>query len=111
MQKLVWMRPFHGWAKNIAALDAMGAAPSEKQSTLENIGRRFPSSYIGQAVGYNPEVQTRIQTIEGLRNDVILAIKAASGMSAKEMDSNAELQRQLAGATSPAKTLNLCGVV
>jgi len=88
-----------------SALSDLGAQPTEKDSVLGNLGRKFTSSYIGQTLGVNPQAQTHIQAIEGLRNDVLLAIKAASGMSAKEMDSNAELQRQLAGATAPGQNI------
>lgn len=87
------------------ALSNLGAQPSEKESVATNLGRRFTSSYIGQSLGVNPQAQTHIQNIEGLRNDVLLAIKNATGMSAKEMDSNVELQRQLAGATAPGQNI------
>ena len=86
-------------------LSEAGAAPSEEQTMFQNIVTKAPSSYIGKAVSYNPKAQTHIQNIENLRNDVILAIMAASGMTSKQMDSNAELQRQLASATSPDQNI------
>lgn len=87
-------------------LQELGAAPSEERSTLGNIPSRFTAAeFGGQLLGVNPKAQTSIQNIEGLRNDLITAIKNATGMSAQEMNSNVELQRLLAGATSPGQNI------
>lgn len=88
-----------------AALNNMGAAPSEKKSWLENIPARATASRVGQSIGVNPEAQTRIQNISGLRQDLIRAIKNASGMSAQEMNSNVELQTLLNAATDPTQNI------
>lgn len=82
-----------------------GGMPSEKAGWLENIPARLSASGAGQLVGANPEAQSSYQRLEGLRRDLIVAIKNATGMSAQEMNSNVELQQMLAAVTSPNQNI------
>lgn len=87
------------------ALNEMGVSPTETKSWLENIPAKGTTSRVGQALNINPKAQTHIQTIKGLRQDLIRDIKNATGMSAQEMNSNVELQSLLEAATDPSQNI------
>jgi len=76
-------------------------------STLSNIGARVSSSGIGQTLGgaFGTKNQGSRDSIEMTRPLLLQAIMKATGMSAKQMDSNAELKLYLATATDPTKGL------
>jgi hypothetical protein len=84
-------------------LDKMGGIVNPDKSTISNIIAGAESSGLGQIVGQ--KVGTQAQSI---RNEIAQArplllqsIKQATGMSSKQMDSNAELKMYLAAATDP----------
>lgn len=87
------------------ALEDMGVSPTETKSWLENLPAKATTSRVGQALNINPKAQTRIQSIKGLRQDLIRDIKNATGMSAQEMNSNVELQSLLEAATDPSQNI------
>ena len=94
-------RLFNAYTK----LNEMGALPSETKSWLGNIPAKVTTSVIGQTANIAPKAQTQIQTIKGLRQDLIRDIKNATGMSAQEMNSNVELQSLLDAATDPNQNI------
>jgi hypothetical protein len=83
------------------SLNKAKAIPSSNNSVLQNIQSFGAASipYIGRAVG--SKEQGMRDTIEQIRPSLVQAIKNATGMSAKQMDSNAELSQQLKAASDP----------
>lgn len=96
-----------GLRDNYNQLGQLGAITSTKQGTLSNIGAGIASSGVGQATGrlFGTEAQSLRNRIAQSRPLLLNAIKEATGMSAKQMDSNAELKMYLAAATDPALDL------
>lgn len=86
-------------------LNEGGGIVNDKDGALGNIGARIASTGLGQTVG--GAVGTRNQTsrdnIAMTRPLLLQAIMKATGMSAKQMDSNAELKLYLATATDPTR--------
>lgn len=76
---------------------------SKEAGTLPNIQSALSRSAVGQAVGQavGSSNQSARNTIAQSRPLLLNAIKEATGMSAKQMDSNAELKMYLAAATDP----------
>jgi hypothetical protein len=85
------------------ALEKGGGITSTGQGTLANIGAAAGSSRIGQAIGgaLGTENQRQRQEIEQTRPLLLNLIKEATGMSAQQMNSNAEMQLYLQAATDP----------
>lgn len=88
-------------------LDKMGGIPNVKKGTLENIVASTGASDIGQFVGgkLGTETQSIRNQIVQARPLLLQAIKEATGMSSKQMDSNAELKLFLSAATDPTKDI------
>lgn len=88
-------------------LSQKGAAIDTTKGTLSNIQNRIAASAPGQMVtgALGTEEQSIRNTIAMTRPLLIQAIRQATGMSAKAMDSNAELQFYLQAATDPTKDL------
>ena len=84
-------------------LDEMGAITSPARGVVENIKAAASSSEGGQMVGraLGTEAQSIRNTIKQQRPLLLQAIKRATGMTAKQMDSNVELQLYLSAATDP----------
>lgn len=84
-------------------LSASGGITDPSKGTLSNIGAAIGSSGIGQIAGraVGTENQSLRNTIAQTRPLLMNAIKQATGMSAKQMDSNVELKLWLATATDP----------
>jgi len=76
---------------------------STAQPATSNIPAAIGSSGIGQMTGklLGTENQSARNTIAQSRPLLLQAIKSATGMSAKQMDSNVELKMYLAAATDP----------
>jgi len=88
-------------------LNTNGGITSTKNRAGTNLGAGIASSGIGQSVGRmlgTADQSLRNQIIQQ-RPLLLQAIKQATGMSAKQMDSNAEMKMYLAAATDP--TLDL----
>jgi hypothetical protein len=88
-------------------LDEGGGIVSTKMREGSNIGRAISGSYVGRATGHalGGENQRIRESIENTRPLLLQAIKSATGMSAKQMDSNVELKMYLMAATDPTKSL------
>lgn len=88
-------------------LDKGGGIVSTKMREGSNIGRALSGSYLGRATGHalGGENQRIRESIENTRPLLLQAIKSATGMSAKQMDSNVELKMYLMAATDPTKSL------
>lgn len=90
-----------------SALAKEGGAVSTAQPALTNIRARMGASAGGQLLGgaIGTEAQTLRDKIQSMRPLLIQEIRSATGMSAKAMDSNAELQFYLRAATDPTQSL------
>jgi len=94
-------------AAHYDSLEKMNAVVTPKQSSVKNVWERTAASGPGQTVaGF---VGTKAQAIrDQIANSkplLMAAIKQATGMSAQQLNSNAELQFYLQAATDPAKSL------
>lgn len=88
-------------------LDKENAIPSTNNRALTNVGAWLGTTGIGQTIGgaVGTKAQSARDSIEQTRPLLMQAIMKATGMSAKQMDSNAELKMYLATATDPTKSL------
>lgn len=86
-------------------LQTGGGIVDSNAGSLSNIPARLSSTGAGQFAGQlvGTKNQKLRDTIEQQRPLLLNAIKNATGMSAKQMDSNAELKLYLAAATDPTK--------
>lgn len=84
-------------------LDEMGGIVNPEKSTISNIIAGAESSGLGQIVGgkLGTQAQSIRNEIAQARPLLLQSIKQATGMSSKQMDSNAELQLYLRSATDP----------
>jgi hypothetical protein len=89
--------------KNYETLKEQGGIVSTTESGFGNVGARLSSSGLGQAVGgaIGMKTQEERQKIEQTRPLLLNLIKNATGMSAQQMNSNAEMQLYLNAATNP----------
>lgn len=88
-------------------LNEKGGIVNTERGISENLLAKARSSYVGQVVGgaVGTEEQALRQAIENSRPLLINALRQATGMSAKAMDSNRELQFYLQAATDPTQDL------
>lgn len=88
-----------------AQLNERGGIVNADSSVLSNIPARLSSTAGGQFAGQllGTKNQRLRDEIEQKRPLLLNAIKQATGMSAKQMDSNIELKLYLASATDPTK--------
>lgn len=84
-------------------LDSQNAIVSEKNKVGTNLGAWLGSTGFGQTVGgaVGTKAQSARDSIAMTRPLLLQAIMKATGMSAKQMDSNAEMKMYLATATDP----------
>lgn len=84
-------------------LKSQGGIVSQDQGVLGNIGARIGSTPGGQLIGgaLGTKSQETRQKIEQTRPLLLNLIKNATGMSAQQMNSNAEMQLYLRAATDP----------
>lgn len=84
-------------------LDEGGGITNPKEGTLSNVRAGLSSSAAGQAAGrmFGTQNQSTRNKIAQARPLLLQAIKNATGMSAKQMDSNVELKLYLSAATDP----------
>ena len=80
-----------------------GGGITTKDNTFKNIPAFISSTGVGQTTGklFGTQNQSARNTISQSRPLLLQAIKKATGASAKEMDSNVELQMYLRAATDP----------
>jgi hypothetical protein len=83
-------------------LKAEKAIVSQDNAAAENVAARA-STLTGVTVGrtIGTKAQSSRDTIANLRQSVLMDIKAATGMTAKDMDSNQDVQRLLASLGDP----------
>jgi hypothetical protein len=81
-----------------------GGGITTKDNTFMNVPAYLSSTGAGQAAGkmFGTANQSARNTIVQSRPLLLAAIKNATGMSAKQMDSNVELKMYLAAATDPS---------
>lgn len=86
-------------------LDKNGGIVNPDKGTMANISASGQSSSLGQYIGNKVGTQNQsVRTsIEQQRPALLNAIKQATGMSAKQMDSNAELKLWLQSVTDPSQ--------
>jgi len=84
-------------------LAGLGGITDVTKTPLENIQAAASASSVGQAIGrgLGTEAQSIRNKIKQQRPLLLQAIKRATGMTAKQMDSNVELQLYLSAATDP----------
>lgn len=84
-------------------LQKNGGITDTTNSAMGNVSAGAGSSGIGQAAGrlFGTQNQSLRNQIAQSRPLLLQAIKSATGMSAKQMDSNVELKMYLAAATDP----------
>lgn len=84
-------------------LDAAGDMPSKDRSGMSNIAASITALPGGQAVAraWGTDAQANRDVISSARMQLMNAIKQATGMSAKQMDSNMELQTWLKSVSDP----------
>lgn len=89
--------------KNYDALLQEGGIVSTGESGLSNIRAQGSSSPIGRKLGaaFGTVAEEQRQTIEQTRPLLLNLIKNATGMSAQQMNSNAEMLQYLNAATNP----------
>lgn len=92
---------------NYGKLQQRGAIIDPNRSSVDNIGAALESSGPGQWVGSvtGSDDQSIRQEIKNQIPVLISAIRQATGMSAKAMDSNAELQFYLQQASDPTRDI------
>lgn len=80
--------------ENLNKLDELGGIVSSKNSATENAAISTKQSFVGQAIGKRAGTQEQVlrENIKSQKPALINAIRQATGMSAKAMDSNTELQ-------------------
>ncbi len=88
-------------------LNEGGGIQNSDRGTLSNLTSRLQSTGPGQTMGQfaGTKNQRLRDSIEQQRPLLLQAIKQATGMSAKQMDSNAEMKLFLAAATDPTKDI------
>jgi len=84
-------------------LENGGGITSTEKGALSNVGAAISSGEAGQAVGrmFGTDNQSARNDIAMSRPALLAALMKSTGMSAKQMDSNAELKLWLATATDP----------
>ena len=85
------------------ALATQGGIVDTKQPWYKNLSAWVGTTGVGQTVGkaIGTDTQSLRNTIAQSRPLLLNAIKQATGMSSKQLDSNAELKMYLAAATDP----------
>lgn len=92
--------------QNYDTLLENGGITSISSTGRENLAAKLSTSAVGQAIGgaLGMKNQEQRQTIEQTRPLLLNLIKTATGMSASQMNSNAEMQMYLKAATDPNLT-------
>lgn len=85
-------------------LGRQGALITPETSVGQRIKTFAASQVPGIAGVISPEMGAPIQTIENLRQSLVSALMGATGMTAKQIDSNAEMKAYLNSLTSPGQT-------
>jgi hypothetical protein len=87
-------------------LDEAGAMVNPNNSAVGNIGARVRSSGVGQMVegAVGTEAQTMRDRVNSIRPGMMQAIAKATGMTGKQLDSNADVQLWMRTVTDPTSS-------
>jgi hypothetical protein len=88
-------------------LDRMKAVPSERRSAGSNILAYVAGTGAGQIAGrvVGTEAQTQRDIIQSSRNQLLNAVKNATGMSAQQLNSNVEFRSWLEALSDPTRSI------
>jgi GH24 family phage-related lysozyme (muramidase)/ribosomal protein S14 len=88
-------------------LERLRGIPSERRGALENIPAYLGATPPGQEVSKALATQSQSQrnALQASARQLLTAIKAATGMSAQEMNSNVELQQLMSAISSPTQSI------
>lgn len=88
-------------------LDRMRALPSEQRGALSNTLSFVASTGLGQTAGrmVGTKEQTQRDIIASARNQMLNAVKNATGMSAQQLNSNVEFRSWLEALTDPTRSI------
>lgn len=87
-------------------LNKMGALVNPKNSRMDNLGARLGNSGVGQLVGgaIGTEAQTKRDRIASIRPALMQTLAKATGMTGKQLDSNADVKLFVQTITDPTKS-------
>jgi hypothetical protein len=88
-------------------LDRLRAVPSDQRGALSNAIAYVASTGVGQVAGRfaGTKEQTQRDIIASARNQMLNAIKNATGMSAQQLNSNVEFRSWLEALTDPTRSI------
>lgn len=88
-------------------LDRMRAIPSQQRGMMSNVLSSIAASGAGQVAGrtFGTPEQSQRDIIASARNQMLAAMKNATGMSAQQLNSNVEFKTWLDSLTDPAKSI------
>ena len=88
-------------------LDQERALPSEQRNVMSNALSYIASTGAGQVVGRmgGTKEQTQRDIISSARNQLLMAVKDATGMSAQNLNSNVEFKSWLDSLTDPTRSI------
>jgi hypothetical protein len=88
-------------------LDRLRAVPSDQRGALSNAIAYVASTGVGQVAGRvaGTKEQTQRDVIASARNQMLNAIKNATGMSAQQLNSNVEFKSWLEALTDPTRSI------
>jgi len=88
-------------------LDRLRAVPSEQRGLLSNAVSYIAGTGVGQVAGRvaGTKEQTQRDVISSARNQMLNAIKNATGMSAQQLNSNVEFRSWLEALTDPTRSI------
>jgi hypothetical protein len=88
-------------------LDRLRAVPSDQRGALSNAIAYVASTGVGQVAGRvaGTKEQTQRDVIASARNQMLNAIKNATGMSAQQLNSNVEFRSWLEALTDPTRSI------
>ena len=90
-----------------ADLDRMKAVPSQQRSVMSNVLSYVAGTGVGQVAGraVGSEAQTQRDIIQSSRNQLLNAVKNATGMSAQQLNSNVEFRSWLEALSDPTRSI------
>ncbi len=88
-------------------LDRRRAVPSERRSAGSNVLSYLAGTGAGQVAGrlVGSEAQTQRDIIQSSRNQLLNAVKNATGMSAQQLNSNVEFRSWLEALSDPTRSI------
>jgi len=88
-------------------LDRMRAVPSEERGVVSNVLSGIAATGVGQTAGrlVGTREQTQRDIIASSRNQLLSALKNATGMSAQQLNSNVELRTWLDSLSDPSRSI------